>query len=110
LDENRQSGPSLLRRERKGHPIPSCHQSSFGCVWDFRVYNLPAVKSATAFGGGVSAMSRTLRFLGVSALALVGCASAVLIPEAQSVRVTKKPADVVGCKVMGNVSTSPPFN
>jgi hypothetical protein len=55
-------------------------------------------------------MSRTLRFLGVSALALVGYASAVLIPEAQSVRVTKKPADVVECKVMGNVGASPPFN
>lgn len=38
---------------------------------------------------------------------LPACVS--LAPEAKLVKVTKKPADVAGCKILGTVESSPPY-
>ena len=50
-------------------------------------------------------LADVLCILGV--VVLTRCVS--LAPEAELVKVTKHPADVAGCKILGTVESSPPY-
>jgi hypothetical protein len=54
----------------------------------------------------------TIRNLAAAASVVVllsACATSSLSPEAQAIKTTSSPADVMGCKLLGAVTSQPPY-